>query len=340
MLQEDHVWHSAGVAGLGLVAAGGCTGDWDKDPKEGLVNSGMKSKGEGEKVWRWWAWVTKVSEGVRRWRKWIKSASLKARGEMGCGTGRVTSCFCQFSFGGVDVIQCSDTRGQEHLSIWGGLSWGCGHESQFRQILTGVFTGWEIRLSLRKTTHFPKLLGLPYNWSLRRMGIIFSLPKRPWFLLLITRGFAKRVRICSSNLSADKVSPNKVLTVFAALLHIAPSALETLCLVLYKYLICWALKYPNTLWFFQTPSLHTVLLASTSLQQSSVCKSLNCLFEFLPWAAYNCLWNITYFYSPPRKPHPLRCSLPLSSPPHRKRLVFFPTSVSSCLKVTWVGRRR
>lgn len=137
---------SAGAAGLVLVAVGGCMGDWDKDPQEGHVNSGMKSKGEGEKVWRWWAWVTKVSEGVRRWRKWIKSASVRARGEMGCGTGRVTSCFCQFSFGGVDVTHCSDTRGQEHLSIWGGLSWGCGHESQFRQILTGVFTGWEIRL--------------------------------------------------------------------------------------------------------------------------------------------------------------------------------------------------
>lgn len=35
---------SVGVPGLGLVAVGGCAGDWDKDPKEGNISSTMKSQ--------------------------------------------------------------------------------------------------------------------------------------------------------------------------------------------------------------------------------------------------------------------------------------------------------
>lgn len=36
---------SVGVSRMGLVAVGGCAGDWDKDPKEGSISSTMKSQG-------------------------------------------------------------------------------------------------------------------------------------------------------------------------------------------------------------------------------------------------------------------------------------------------------
>lgn len=48
------------------------------------------------------------------------------------------------------VIERSDAR------VFEELSWGCGGESQFRQILTGVLTGGEIRLSLKKKDLLPQ----------------------------------------------------------------------------------------------------------------------------------------------------------------------------------------
>lgn len=35
---------SVGVSGLGLVAVGGCTGGWDKDPREMNISSTLKSQ--------------------------------------------------------------------------------------------------------------------------------------------------------------------------------------------------------------------------------------------------------------------------------------------------------
>lgn len=158
MLQENHVWHPQELCSSGR-------GSWHKwlceglgqGPKEGHISSHMKSTGEvcerydgdGLEPLRW-------AKLLKDEKHWIKSVSVReGRTKLWDREGDIT--FCHFSFGGASVIQNSDTWGQEHLSTWGGLSWGCGCESQFRQILTGVFTGWEIRLIwvLKERPAFP-----------------------------------------------------------------------------------------------------------------------------------------------------------------------------------------
>lgn len=132
-----------------------------------------------------------------------------------------------------------------------------------------------------------------------------SLPERPQFALLSTEGFATRSVTPSRNLSVHEASPAGH-CVCSSAVHCPECSRNTVFSVTDTWAsYFWILKCPNAVWFFHTPSLHAMLLAPTSLQQSNVCESLICLFGILPWTTYP--WNITHFCSPTREPQPLGC---------------------------------
>lgn len=90
VLQKDHVRHPPGALqeqqGWGWWQQVAVQGTGTRTPRKGMSALAWKAQ---ERVWRWRAWVTKVSEGVRRWKTWIKSASVREREEeWAVGQGR------------------------------------------------------------------------------------------------------------------------------------------------------------------------------------------------------------------------------------------------------------